>query len=243
MIFGAIVAGGTGSRMNSRCKISIDEPLPDIPKQFLPIKDKPLIYYSVKQFLNSDIDRLFIGVHADYIGYMTDILRRYFANKANEIVVVTGGGDRNGTVMNIIDKAGEMFGDDGHYIITHDAVRPFVTAEIINQNIGLVQKYGAVDTVCPAVDTVVVSDGEYIESVPDRSRLYYGQTPQSFDMAKLKRLYLSLDEANRAALTDCTKIFTLCGERVHLAKGDSVNMKITTKNDYFTACALGEYLL
>ena len=62
-------------------------------------------------------------------------------------------------------------------------------------------------------------------------------------MAKLKRLYLSLDEATRAALTECTKIFTLCGERVHLAKGDSVNMKITTKNDYFTACALGEYLL
>ena len=243
MIFGAIVAGGTGSRMSSRCEISIDKPLPDIPKQFLPIKDKPLICYSIKQFLCSSIDRLFIGVHADYTEYMTDILRRYFPENANEITLVPGGDDRNGTVMNIIDKASEMFGDDGHYIITHDAVRPFVTADIINKNIELVQKYGAVNTVCPAVDTVVVSDGEFIESVPERSRLYYGQTPQSFDMGKLKRLYLSLDEADRAALTDCTKIFTLCGERVYLAKGDSVNMKITTKNDYFVALALSEYLL
>lgn len=243
MIFGAIVAGGTGSRMNSRCEISIDKPLPDVPKQFLPIKGIPLICYSVKQFLNSDIDRLFIGVHNDYTDYMVDVLRRYFPKNANDIIVVTGGNDRNGTVMNIVDKAGEMFGENGHYIITHDAVRPFVTANIINQNIELVKKYGAVDTVCPAVDTVVVSDGEFIDSVPDRSRLYYGQTPQSFDMAQLKQLYLSLDEKTRLSLTDCTKIFTLCGKRVYLAKGDSVNMKITTKNDYFTAIALGEYLL
>lgn len=243
MIFGAIVAGGTGSRMNSRCEICIDKPLPDIPKQFLPIKGKPLIYYSIKQFLISKADRLFIGVHADYADYMNDILRRYFPDECDGITVVNGGSDRNATVMNIVEKICQMFGENGHYIITHDAVRPFVTADIINNNIELVKKYGAVNTVCPAVDTVVVSDGDFIESVPDRSRLFYGQTPQSFDMAELKRLYSSLDDKARSSLTDCTKIFTLCGKRVYLAKGDSVNMKITAKNDYFTACALAEYLV
>lgn len=242
MIFGAIAAGGRGTRMKSACEIEIGGQLPDIPKQFLPLGGRPMICYSIEKFLHCGVDCLFIGVHPDYTAYMSDIIAEHFPNEKDRIVITEGGGDRNETVMRMIDRAQELFGEGDeageHFIITHDAARPFVTCGMIRENIRLVKQYGAVDTVIPAADTVVVSDGEYIESVPDRSRLYCSQTPQSFSMKRLKEHYQNLTAAERASLTDCCKIFTLAGERVYLARGDSMNMKITSKNDYFLASAI-----
>ena len=62
-------------------------------------------------------------------------------------------------------------------------------------------------------------------------------------MKKLKQLYSSLTDEQKLTLTDACKIFTLNNEKVYLAKGDAINMKITAKSDYFTALALAEYLL
>lgn len=244
MIFGAIAAGGSGSRMKEKCEIDINKPLPDIPKQFLPIKNKPMIYYSVKAFLQSSADMLIIGVGGDYYEYMTGLIQEYFAEYADKIIITHGGNDRNETVMNMI-KAAKKHSKSGEkdYIITHDAARPFVTTQIIEQNIALVQKYGAVDTACAATDTVVEVENEFITACPERSRLYYGQTPQSFDMNLLFELYNSLSDEQKSTLTDCCQIFHLCGKRVFIAKGDKMNMKITSKNDYFLACSAAEFLL
>ncbi|WP_336831401.1 2-C-methyl-D-erythritol 4-phosphate cytidylyltransferase, partial [Staphylococcus saprophyticus] len=69
---------------------------------------------------------------------------------------------------------------DDDVIITHDAVRPFLTRRIIKENIESVLKYGAVDTVITATDTIITSaDGDSIQSIPVRSEMYQGQTPQS----------------------------------------------------------------
>lgn len=246
MIFGAIVAGGTGTRMKIEGAVSFKASLPDIPKQFLPIKDKPIIYYSIKKFLEvSKIDRVIVGVHKDYYDYMNEIIDAHFYNRKDDILVVIGGNDRNRTLMNMIDAINSKFGSyDDDIIVTHDAVRPFVTAKMIEENISLAMKYGAVDTAYSTTDTVVVSEnGEYIEAVPNRASLYNGQTPQSFNMKKLKQLYSSLTDEQKLTLTDACKIFTLNNEKVYLAKGDAINMKITAKSDYFTALALAEYLL
>ncbi|WP_436867798.1 2-C-methyl-D-erythritol 4-phosphate cytidylyltransferase, partial [Staphylococcus shinii] len=68
-------------------------------------------------------------------------------------------------------------------IVTHDAVRPFLTHRIIKENIESVLAHGAVDTVIPATDTIITSnDGEQIQSIPVRSEMYQGQTPQSFNV-------------------------------------------------------------
>lgn len=244
MIFGAIAAGGSGSRMKDKCEIDINKPLPDIPKQFLPMKNKPMIYYSIRTFLQSGIDMLIIGVSGDYYEYMQNTVREYFAESADKIIITQGGTGRNETVMNMIKAAKKHCADgEKNYIITHDAARPFVTAQMIEQNIELVQKYGAVDTACAATDTVVEVEDEFITDCPDRSRLYYGQTPQSFDMDLLFELYNSLSDKQKSTLTDCCQIFYLCGKPVFIAKGDKMNMKITSKNDYFIACAAAEFLL
>ncbi len=150
---------------------------------------------------------------------------------------MAGGSDRNSTIMNAINYIEEKFGlDDDTIIVTHDAVRPFVTHRIIMDNIKAAVKVGACDTVIPATDTIVESiDGEKISSIPDRSKVYQGQTPQSFRAKRLKELYLSLTAEEKAILTDAAKIYLLKGEAVHLVSGEVFNIKITYPYDLTVA--------
>lgn len=230
MIFGAILAGGTGSRMN----------IADMPKQFLPLGDKPIILHTLEKFLLCDrMDRVYVGVHPDWVGHMQDLLERQVPQK-ERVTLVPGGGDRNSTIFNIVDKIEADWGQsDDHLIITHDAVRPFVTLRILEENIEAARAFGACDTVVSAVDTIVVSEnGETISQIPDRRLMYQGQTPQSFRISLLKTLYQSLDEEEKAILTDACKICVVRQTPVRLVEGDVSNLKITTVSDYKIAQAM-----
>ncbi len=231
MIFAAILAGGVGRRMQNG----------DLPKQFLTLGEKPIVIHTVEAFLaNSRIDKLYIGVPSVWCGYTESLIEKYISFRAEDVVVCAGGEDRNGTIMNIISKIKEENGEsDGHYIITHDAVRPFVSARIINENIDAVQKYGAVDTAVCAVDTIVESrDGKFISFIPERRFMYQGQTPQSFKISLLEQLYASLDSEQKKILTDACKICVMQNTPVYIVEGDVSNMKITTVPDYKMATAL-----
>lgn len=231
MIFGAILAGGTGKRMNIK-----DGSL----KQFLMLGDKPIIIHTIKQFLLSKrIDYIFVGVHKDWIEYMQELVEKHIGN-TQKIKIVSGGSDRNETIMNICNAIEKNFGEsEENVIITHDAVRPFVTLRIIEENIDMAIKYNACDTVIPATDTIVVSeDNNEINSIPDRSKMYQGQTPQSFKINLLKKLYASLDNDEKNILTDACKICVIRNVPVKLIQGETSNMKITTMSDYKTAQAL-----
>ncbi len=230
MIFGAVLAGGVGSRMK----------LADMPKQFLPLGSKPIILQTLDKFLANDrFDAVYVAINGDWLLYFEDLLQKYGVQD-DRLRVVSGGNDRNESIMNVIADLNKTFGDnEDDVIITHDAVRPFVTARIINENIDGVLQYGMCDTVIPATDTIVCSpDGEYISSVPLRSELYQGQTPQSFNVRQLRDLYQSLTAEQKAQLTDACKIFTLAGKRVRLIEGEVYNIKITTVSDYKIAQAI-----
>ena len=231
MIFGAILAGGTGSRMR----------IVDMPKQFLPLGEKPIIMHTLEKFLTcNQLDAVYVGVHPDWVGFMNDLVDKHLSHAKEKIVVVAGGTDRNGTIMNIIDAIEETHGvSDEHIIVTHDSVRPFVSLRIIEENISAAKEYGAVDTVSPAVDTIVVSnDGEFITDIPERNKMYQGQTPQSFKITLLKELYASLSEDEKNILTDACKICVVRNHPVYLVDGSVTNMKITTPGDYKIAQAL-----
>ena len=128
--------------------------------------------------------------------------------------------------------------------MTHDSVRPFVSLRMIEENVDAAIQYGAVDTVTPAVDTIVVSgNGKYITDIPERDKMYQGQTPQSFRVKLLKELYYSLSDDEKRVLTDACKICVVRNHPVHLVSGSVMNMKITTPGDYKIAQAiLGESL-
>lgn len=231
MIFAAILAGGVGSRMN----------ISDMPKQFLPLKDKPIIVHTLEKFLLCDkFDCFFVGVHPDWVLHMKDLINKYCLPHQDKICIVPGGKDRNETLLNVISELEKKFGEsDEHVIVTHDAVRPFVSLRMIDENIEAAIKCGACDTVIPATDTIVSSkDGQVIDSIPQRSEMYQGQTPQSFNVKLLKKLYADLSEDEKKILTDACKICTVRNYPVHLVEGAVSNMKLTTITDYKVAQAL-----
>lgn len=233
MIFGAILAGGIGSRMN----------IVDMPKQFLLLGDKPIIIHTLqKMLLCQKFDYVYMGIHKDWIIYTQDLINKYILSEENKkrILLVSGGTDRNETIMNIIKGIEEKFGEsEENIIVTHDAVRPFITARIIEDNINFAIKYGACDTVVPAIDTIVVSnDNEKISDIPNRKFMYQGQTPQSFKISLLKKLYNELTEEEKEILTDACKICVVKNHPVYLVEGEISNLKITTPSDYKIAQAM-----
>lgn len=231
MVFGVILAGGVGSRMGNVEK----------PKQFLMVGNKPILIHTVEKFLMHDaFEELIVLCPKEWIEHTKNLLKKYLGESAKDIKVLQGGTTRNETIMNSIDYIEEKYGlDDDTLIVTHDSVRPFLTYRIIEENIKYGLKYGACDTVIPATDTIVHSeDGNVITSVPDRAKMYQGQTPQTFGAKKLKELYQSLTEEEKKILTDASKIFVIKGEQVYLVEGEVFNIKITYPYDLRVAESL-----
>lgn len=225
MIFGVIVAGGVGARMGA-----------NMPKQFLNLADRPIIMHTLNSFLkNPGLEQIYMGVHPEWVDYMEELVGRYVDTADQKRVhFVPGGSERNDTIMNVIAQIETDFGtEEPHYIITQDGVRPFVTQRLIDDHIRTVVQYDAVDTAIPAVDTIIVSqDGAFISDIPERKYLYQSQTPQSFRMDLLKRLYTELTAEEKKILTDACKICTVRDVPVHIVAGEISNMKITTTADY-----------
>ncbi|MBQ7294994.1 MAG: 2-C-methyl-D-erythritol 4-phosphate cytidylyltransferase [Clostridia bacterium] len=224
MIYAVIAAGGIGSRMGS-----------ELPKQYIKIGGKEIIRYTAEKFSAvKDIDKVIILCPEDWVSFTKEL----FSDE--KITVIRGGKTRNETLMSAIDFIEATDGlDDDTALITHDAVRPFVTTEIIENNIDAVLKFGATGTAIPATDTIFEAyDGAVISSVPDRSRLYQAQTPQCFKALKLRELYESLSDEEKEILTDACKIYTIKGYDVHLVKGDVCNIKITYPHDLIVAEAI-----
>lgn len=231
--YAAILAGGSGTRMGNS----------ETPKQFLELGGKPILIHTIEKFyIVNCFDAVIVLCPEQWIRQTRDLLKKHCPLFAESVVVVAGGATRNDTVMNAIACIEDGYQvDEGTVIVTHDAVRPFVSQRIIQENVEMARKCGACDTVIPATDTIVESrDAAVISAIPDRRNLYQGQTPQSFNLRKLKSLVESLTEEEEAILTDACKIFVLRGEDVALVRGDSSNMKITYPQDMRLAQALLE---
>ena len=232
MIFGAVLAGGIGSRMGNVEK----------PKQYLNIAGKPIIIHTLEKFyVNDKFEKIIVLCPNQWVNHTENLIKKYIGEN-DKIVVISGGSTRNETIMNAIAYIEDHYTiDDDSVIVTHDSVRPFVTHRIIEENIKYAQEYGACDTVVPATDTIVKSmDNEIISEIPDRSKMYQGQTPQSFNIKLLKDLFLSLTDDEKNILTDACKALVIKGTPVHLVRGEVYNMKITTQHDLKVANGLVE---
>ncbi len=222
MIYAEILAGGSGTRIGN-----------ELPKQFLMLNGKPIIIYSINQFLkNERIDKIIIVCIPSYIEHLKKIIKKYVKD-SSKIDIVEGGKTRDESVINGCNYILEKYGlNDNDVIIIHDSVRPFVNQKIINDNIDAVLKYGAVGTAIPATDTIIESnDNKKIVNIPDRTKMFCAQSPQSFNIKKLMRLYSQLNEEEKEKMTDSCKIFTINNEEVKLIEGDVLNIKITYNND------------
>ena len=229
-IYGVILAGGLGSRMGNVEK----------PKQFIKVGQKPIIIHTIEKFVvNPEFEQVIVLTPKQWIQHTRDIVKKYVRLK-EKVVVIEGGETRNETIMNSIRYIEQNHTlNEETVIVTHDSVRPFVTHRILEENIRFAKEFGACDTVISATDTIVESTNqEFITDIPDRSKMYQGQTPQSFKAKKLRDVYEALTVEEKEILTDACKIYVLKGEKVHLVEGEVFNMKITYPFDLRLAQAI-----
>ena len=230
MIYGEILAGGSGTRMGNT----------EMPKQFLMLGDRPIIIHTIEQFLiNQSFSKIIVCCPKEWVSYTEDLLEKYNID-TNRVDIAVGGSTRNETIMNGCKLIEGKYGlTDKDIIVTHDAVRPFVNQRILDDNIKLAKKYAAIDTVVSATDTIVYSkDGKIISDIPNRKECFQGQTPQTFNIKKLIALFNSLTVKEKEILTDGCKIFSLKGESVGLVDGEVYNIKLTTLYDLKIAKAI-----
>ena len=146
MVYAVILAGGIGSRMGG-----------DKPKQYLTVKDKPIIVYTIEKFFAvPQFEKIIVLCPKQWVEHTKNLIDKHIAPASNKIAVIEGGDTRNETIMNaikFIESEGNL--NDDTIIVTHDSVRPFVTNRIIEENIEFAKQYGACDTVVPATDTIV----------------------------------------------------------------------------------------
>lgn len=229
MIFAVILAGGSGTRMKSA----------KLPKQFLTIGGEPILRLTINKFLAcGSIDKIIVAAHPIWMTHTKDLLSEPVYRK---LEVCEGGGTRQESLYNALKYIEANFDvDEETIVISHDVARPFVTLRIIEDNIRGVQKFGAVDTVIPATDTIVQSDnGNTISRIPDRSTMYQGQTPQSFKLRTFIRIYETLDADYLSRVTDAARILMDHDCPVKLVDGELFNIKITTEYDF----RIAEFLL
>ncbi len=215
-----ILASGSGSRIKQS----------KIPKQFIEISNKPIVIHTMERFLsNKNIDKIIVSCHPEWIDYLSKYVKDNYTS--GRINIIKGGKQRNDSIGNAIKFVHDNnIACDDDVILTHDAVRMFVSDRIINENIDVCKRYGAVDTVVKTIDTIVLSsDGKNIDSIPERDYLYNSQTPQSFRYKILKDIYLSNKIKNT---TDaCRLLLEKHDCIIGMVIGEYENFKITNDVD------------
>lgn len=225
MIYAGIVAGGRGMRMGG-----------SIPKQFMHIGDKPIIVHTVEKFLNT-VDLIYVACPSEKVDYTKDLILKYTG--ADNVRFITGGITRMESIVNIVSSVFlQNKVTDEDIILTHDAIRPFINEKIIKNNIDAAKKYGACATFIPAIDTIASSvDGKAVNKIPPRDTMYNVQTPQTFNLQKLKTI-LAQSRDVMEQYTDLCGLAMNCGTKIRIVEGNRKNIKITTSTDVIMAEAI-----
>ncbi len=224
-----VLSAGKGKRMNT-----------ETPKQYLQLCGKPVLYYSLKAFQDSFIDRIIVVASPADVSYVqTDIIERYGITKATDVVL--GGKERYHSVLNGLRAAW-----DCDYIFIHDGARPFIDMEILNRAYATVKEYGTAIVSVPVKDTIkIVDDNGVAVETPDRSHVWQMQTPQVFRFKDILIAYEEMIDMEKRLLRDGMKITddAMVMEHfgtlpVHISEGSYKNIKITTPEDMKIAEAL-----
>ena len=204
----------------------------DVSKQFIHINNKPILYYTLKRFINCDlIDKIVLVLPKDEIDSCKNELLNKYSLKVDYII--EGGAERQDSVYN-----GLKVLKDTDIVLIHDGARPFVGEEIILNGIENAKKYGAAAPGVMPKDTIKIKDNKSLsKETPDRSTLVAVQTPQVFRYDLIMNCHEKVKKENKV-VTDDTMVVEMYGNKVFLYEGDYKNIKVTTPEDLI----LGEYL-
>ena len=217
-----ILAAGSGKRFNAKKK-----------KQFAKLYDKPLLYYSLKAFSESNTDEIIVVTSRDDIDFVReDIVKKYEFFKVKDIV--SGGNERYDSVYSGLKAV------SGDICLIHDCARAMINVELINRCIDETVKYRAVVPVVAPKDTIRIRDGEFGGETIDRNTLCIIQTPQCFDISLIKSAFEKLyktDYKNLGITDDAMVVEKFTDIKVRLIEGDYKNIKVTTPEDIVIAKA------
>jgi len=205
------------------------------PKQFLLLGGAPLLVHTLRALAAAEeVAEIILAVpEAERDFCLRDIVSPLHLTKRTK--VVAGGAQRQDSVRHGL----QAVSDGIDFVLVHDAVRPFVTVEMIRMVVESAAKHGAALVAIPMKDTVKqVGPGGMVESTIDRGRLWLAQTPQAFRRSLF-------EEAHRKAVadgvqgTDDTQLVERLGHAVAVVEGSGENIKITRPEDF----AIGEAIL
>lgn len=225
-----IPAAGLGTRMVSagtRAKKSVPS------KQFTELGGIPILFHTLRKFAaHPRVAEILVALRKDEIAGFRERLEAEGKDiLQKQVQLIEGGEHRQESVANAI-RAVSAAPED--VILVHDAVRPFVTAEIIDEVIDAAEKHGAAIAGMPAVDTIKqverTADGALIKATIPRERVVMAQTPQGFRYHILKKAF---DDAAADGFTgtDEASLVERSGGAVTVVMGSPRNLKITTPSD------------
>lgn len=222
-ITAVVLAAGQGKRMNSH-----------IAKQFLSLRDKPVLYYSLKAFEESSVNEIILVTgegQADYC--REDIIAKYHFSKVSGII--EGGKERYDSVYQAL-----LHIKEADYLLIHDGARPFISKDLIEDIIRNVIRNKACIVGTPVKETIKKVNREgIITATPDRNTLWTAQTPQAFEFIAIREAYDLLykeEDKSRLGITDDAMVYERYMKRpVKMVGGDYNNIKITTPEDMILA--------
>jgi len=211
-----IPAGGVGKRFGS-----------EIPKQFVEIDSIPVLIHTLRIFENiDDVEAVILSVHSEWFTYTKELIKKYDIKKVAEIVI--GGVERQDSVSHALRTKSV---ESAEIVLVHDAVRPFVSKELIQNVIDAAEEAGAVIPAVMPNETIKekTHKGMVVKTV-DRSKLCMVQTPQGFWQDIISNAYTQAAKAGFVG-TDSASLVEFIGYKVTIIDGEDSNIKITTPFD------------
>jgi len=213
-VYSIIPSGGIGKRINS-----------PLPKQYIKFHDKELIAYTLEIFQQSNlVDEIIVASQKKYFQLIKEIKNRFGLSKLEEII--EGGTERQLSVFNAVKSINADIND---LIIVHDAVRPLLPHDVLNNAIETAKRYGAAVVAIKAKDTLIKGT-DSVHNYVDRNEFYYAQTPQIFRYEIFKDAMVKAENESFIG-TDESMLVHRAGYDVKIVEGSSLNFKITTDED------------
>ena len=199
-------------------------------KNFLEIDGQPVLVHTLLKFSKSDkIDRLIVAAAVDEVEVVEEMLNG--ADGLKPFQVVVGGSERQYSIANAL----KVVFDDCDVVLVHDAARPLVNLNTIEEVVEAARVHGAAIAAVPEKNTIkVIDNGDFVIDTPPRSKLVSVQTPQGFRRDIILKAY---EQAERDGFlgTDDSSLVERLGYKVKIVKSDYKNIKITTPEDILIA--------
>lgn len=215
-----IIAGGVGARTHQ-----------DIPKQFINVKDIPVIVYTLQAFQSHpQIDAIEVVCLEGWYDVLWAYSKQFEITKLEN--VVKGGETGQDSIRNGLYDISARYKSDDDIVLIHDSIRPMVSAEIISDNIRVCRKYGNATTVIPCTSVMLsTEDSAVSEGQIPRDNLKITQTPQAFFLNELLEVHKKAITMELLPSIASCALYIEMGKKVYLSAGSEKNIKITTSED------------